>query len=146
MRVRRKCILIICVLVMCMSSIVYADEEENQEIYYSENIVEDGIIEEWDNEEIDLLSTTSTINWKIKPTVIKSGPEFSRKKGDTVKIRVKVSPHKKIRVGIRGTYTTYIETTSTGTATFTIKEKGKYRFFVENKSDSTVQVTGTYSK
>lgn len=146
MRMRRKCILIICALVMCMSSTVYADEEESQKIYYSETIVDDGIIEEWDNEEIDLLSTMSNINWKIKPTIMKSGPEFSRKKGDTVKIKVQVSPHKKIRVGIRGNYKEYIETTSTGSATFTIKEKGKYRFFVENKSNSTVQVVGVYSK
>ena len=65
MRMRRKCILIICALVMCMSSTVYADEEESQKIYYSETIVDDGIIEEWDNEEIDLLSTMSNINWKI---------------------------------------------------------------------------------
>lgn len=44
MRMRRKCILIICALVMCMSSTVYADEEESQKIYYSETIVYNGLI------------------------------------------------------------------------------------------------------
>ena len=52
----------------------------------------------------------------------------------------------KVRVGIRGTYKTYIETSSTRTVTFVVKETGQYRFFVENKSDSTVRVVGMYSK
>ena len=73
-------------------------------------------------------------------------PEFLRKKGEKVKINVQVSPHKKVRVGIRGTYKTYIETSSTRTVTFVVKETGQYRFFVENKSDSTVRVVGMYSK
>ena len=139
-----KTILLVCVLVMATNSMVYANEEEgNEKIYYSENIVDSGITEELDNGEIDLYSVTSKIDWTIKPT---SGPEFLRKKGEKVKINVQVSPHKKVRVGIRGTYKTYIETSSTGTVTFVVKETGQYRFFVENKSDSTVRVVGMYSK
>ena len=131
-----KTILLVCVLVMATNSMVY----------YSENIVDSGITEELDNGEIDLYSVTSKIDWTIKPTIMKSGPEFLRKKGEKVKINVQVSPHKKVRVGIRGTYKTYIETSSTGTVTFVVKETGQYRFFVENKSDSTVRVVGMYSK
>ena len=93
-----------------------------------------------------MVKLTSKIDWTIKPTIMKSGPEFLRKKGEKVKINVQVSPHKKVRVGIRGTYKTYIETSSTGTVTFVVKETGQYRFFVENKSDSTVRVVGMYSK
>ena len=119
------------------------EEEGNEKIYYSENIVDSGITEELDNGEIDLYSVTSKIDWTIKPTIMKSGPEFLRKKGEKVKINVQVSQHKKVRVGIRGTY---IETSSTGTVTFVVKETGQYRFFVENKSDSTVRVVGMYSK
>ena len=130
-----KTILLVCVLVMATNSMVY-----------SENIVDSGITEELDNGEIDLYSVTSKIDWTIKPTIMKSGPEFLRKKGEKVKINVQVSPHKKVRVGIRGTYKTYIETSSTGTVTFVVKETGQYRFFVENKSDSTVRVVGMYSK
>ena len=142
-----KTILLVCVLVMATNSMVYANEEEgNEKIYYSENIVDSGITEELDNGEIDLYSVTSKIHWTIKPTIMKSGPEFLRKKGEKVKINVQVSPHKKVRVGIRGTYKTYIETSSTGTVTFVVKETGQYRFFVENKSDSTVRVVGMYSK
>lgn len=142
-----KTILLVCVLVMTTNSMVYANEEEgNEKIYYSENIVDSGITEELDNGEIDLYSVTSKIDWTIKPTIMKSGPEFLRKKGEKVKINVQVSPHKKVRVGIRGTYKTYIETSSTGTVTFVVKETGQYRFFVENKSDSTVRVVGMYSK
>lgn len=141
-----KTILLVCILVMVTNSMVYANEESNEKIYYSENIVEEGVTEELDNSEIDLYSVTSKIDWTIKPTIMKSGPEFLRKKGEKVKINVQVSPHKKVRVGIRGTYKTYIETSSTGTATFVVKEAGRYRFFVENKSDSTVHVVGTYSK
>ena len=142
-----KTILLVCVLVMATNSKVYANEEEgNEKIYYSENIVDSGITEELDNGEIDLYSVTSKIDWTIKPTIMKSGPEFLRKKGEKVKINVQVSPHKKVRVGIRGTYKTYIETSSTGTVTFVVKETGQYRFFVENKSDSTVRVVGMYSK
>lgn len=142
-----KTILLVCVLVMATNSMVYANEEEgNEKIYYSENIVDSGITEELDNGEIDLYSVTSKIDWTIKPTIMKSGPEFLRKKGEKVKINVQVSPHKKVRVGIRGTYKTYIETSSTGTVTFVVKETGQYRFFVENKSDSIVRVVGMYSK
>ena len=142
-----KTILLVCVLVMATNSMVYANEEEgNEKIYYSENIVDAGITEELDNGEIDLYSVTSKIDWTIKPTIMKSGPEFLRKKGEKVKINVQVNPNKKVRVGIRGTYKTYIETSSTGTVTFVVKEAGQYRFFVENKSDSTVRVVGTYSK
>ena len=142
-----KTILLVCVLVMATNSMVYANEEEgNEKIYYSENIVDSGITEELDNGEIDLYSVTSKIDWTIKPTIMKSGPEFLRKKGEKVKINVQVSPHKKVRVGIRGTYKTYIETSSTRTDTFEGKETGQYRFFVENKSDSTVRVVGMYSK
>lgn len=142
-----KTILLVCVLVMATNSMVYANEEEgNEKIYYSENIVDSGITEELDNGEIDLYSVTSKIDWTIKPTIMKSGPEFLRKKGEKVKINVQVSPYKKVRVGIRGTYKTYIETSSTGTVTFVVKETGQYRFFVENKSDSTVRVVGMYSK
>ena len=93
-----------------------------------------------------ILPVSTKLNMTIKPTIMKSGPEFLRKKGEKVKINVQVSPHKKVRVGIRGTYKTYIETSSTGTVTFVVKEAGQYRFFVENKSDSTVRVVGTYSK
>ena len=140
-------ILLVCVLVMATNSMVYANEEVgNEKIYYSENIVDSGITEELDNGEIDLYSVTSKIDWTIKPTIMKSGPEFLRKKGEKVKINVQVSPHKKVRVGIRGTYKTYIETSSTRTVTFVVKETGQYRFFVENKSDSTVRVVGMYSK
>ena len=142
-----KTILLVCVLVMATNSMVYANEEEgNEKIYYSENIGDSGITEELDNGEIDLYSVTSKIDWTIKPTIMKSGPEFLRKKGEKVKINVQVSPHKKVRVGIRGTYKTYIETSSTRTVTFVVKETGQYRFFVENKSDSTVRVVGMYSK
>ena len=142
-----KTILLVCVLVMATNSMVYANEEEgNEKIYQSENIVDSGITEELDNGEIDLYSVTSKIDWTIKPTIMKSGPEFLRKKGEKVKINVQVSPHKKVRVGIRGTYKTYIEASSTGTVTFVVKETGQYRFFVENKSDSTVRVVGMYSK
>ena len=130
-----KTILLVCVLVMATNSMVYANEEEgNEKIYYSENIVDSGITEELDNGEIDLYSVTSKIDWTIKPTIMKSGPEFLRKKGEKVKINVQVSPHKKVRVGI------------TRTVTFVVKETGQYRFFVENKSDSTVRVVGMYSK
>ena len=52
----------------------------NEKIYYSENIVDAGITEELDNGEIDLYSVTSKIDWTIKPTIMKSGPEFLRKK------------------------------------------------------------------
>ena len=75
-----KTILLVCVLVMATNSMVYANEEEgNEKIYYSENIVDSGITEELDNGEIDLYSVTSKIDWTIKPTIMKSGPEFLRK-------------------------------------------------------------------
>ena len=55
-----KTILLVCVLVMATNSMVYANEEEgNEKIYYSENIVDAGITEELDNGEIDLYSVTS---------------------------------------------------------------------------------------
>ena len=42
-----KTILLVCVLVMATNSMVYANEEEgNEKIYYSENIVDSGITEE----------------------------------------------------------------------------------------------------
>ena len=49
-----KTILLVCVLVMATNSMVYANEEEgNEKIYYSENIVDAGITEELDNGEIE---------------------------------------------------------------------------------------------
>lgn len=54
-----KTILLVCILVMVTNSMVYANEESNEKIYYSENIVEEGVTEELDNSEIDLYSVTS---------------------------------------------------------------------------------------
>lgn len=92
-------------------------------------------------------SDYSTFNWTVKPdTLIQSAGKY-KNVGDSISVAVDVTPgDATIRVGIKTVdgMKRYVRGESTIRHTFNITQAGTYKVFVENTSEVTVTVNGSY--
>ena len=146
------------VLIIVLVSVIYvinlnipvAAEENEQDIIFSPNwIIEDGYKEEIEeNQEILPFTTTVNLNWKVGIKTEKKTKAFHKNAGSKITVNVSVLQKKKAYIGIaaKNIGKIYVDTRDKVNKTFNIKKTGEYSVFVTNKSDSTIQVVGNYTK
>lgn len=132
------------ILILIPNINVQAQEDDQPVI--TEKIVDDGFLEEIEEDEVTLYGTLVNVNWSINAKTQKKTKGFTKLEGDEISVNLKVSPNKKIRVGIiqDGKLKKYYETSSMISKKFSITKKATYNVFVQNMSNTTVKVTGNY--
>lgn len=138
-------IILLGLLVLSISN-VHAEEKDN--LFVTDQVLDDGFLEEIEDEEIILYGTQVSINWSIDPKIQKKTKSFTKKAGEEISVNLKVSSNKKIRVGViqDGTVKKYYETSTVINKKFPVTKKGSYSVFIQNMSSSTVKVIGSYIK
>ena len=121
------------VLMIVLVSVIYvinlnipvAAEENEQDIIFSPNL-----------------------NWKVGIKTEKKTKAFHKNAGSKITVNVSVLQKKKAYIGIaaKNIGKIYVDTRDKVNKTFNIKKTGEYSVFVTNKSDSTIQVVGNYTK
>lgn len=141
------------ILLICFQiggvSVVKASDPGGADIEYSTIILEEGFIEEVAGEsDIVTYSNRNTINWKVKTGVLKRSAGFQKKAGEKIRINIKLSPNKKVWVGIirENGQKIYSQTTTGLSKTFNVEKAGKYSVFVQNRSSKTIQAVGYYER
>lgn len=86
------------IMIALIPSNVRADDTDDMII--SNQVVEDGFIEEIENMEVVPFSTTVNVNWTVNAKVLKRSKEFTKKAGEEIAINIRVSPAKKVQIGI----------------------------------------------
>ena len=100
------------VFVICI--VLLSVNVEADEITVSDQIVDEGFVEETEDGLITLSSSQINIIWTVNAKIIKKTKGFKLKAGDEIVINIKVSPEKKTRIGIieNGIIKKYYETTT----------------------------------
>ena len=95
-----------------------------------------------------LFTTTVNLNWKVGIKTEKKTKAFHKNAGSKITVNVSVLQKKKAYIGIaaKNIGKIYVDTRDKVNKTFNIKKTGEYSVFVTNKSDSTIQVVGNYTK
>ena len=129
------------VFVICI--VLLSVNVEADEITVSDQIVDEGFVEETEDGLITLSSSQINIIWTVNAKIIKKTKGFKLKAGDEIVINIKVSPEKKTRIGIieNGIIKKYYETT-----TIPITKADTYNVFVQNMTNTKINATGYYQK
>ena len=120
-----------------MGVFVNVNASEDQEMITSNQVLEDGFLEETEEEEFLNFSTKVNVDWTVKPQILK------RSKGFT-----KIFPHKKVRIGVikGGKVKKYYEVTTGLEKEIPVKDTDTYSVFVQNMTNSTINAKGSYIK
>ena len=132
----KKVIISICIMVSLMGVFVNVNASEDQEMITSNQVLEDGFLEETEEEEFLNFSTKVNVDWTVKPQILK------RSKGFTI------FPHKKVRIGVikGGKVKKYYEVTTGLEKEIPVKDTDTYSVFVQNMTNSTINAKGSYIK
>ena len=134
------------VFVICI--VLLSVNVEADEITVSDQIVDEGFVEETEDGLITLSSSQINIIWTVNAKIIKKTKGFKLKAGDEIVINIKVSPEKKKRIGIieNGIIKKYYETTTSVRKTIPITKADTYNVFVQNMTNTKINATGYYQK
>ena len=83
-----------------MGGFVNVNASEDQEMITSNQVLEDGFLEETEEEEFLNFSTKVNVDWTVKPQILKRSKGFTKKAGSIIYINLKIFPHKKVRIGV----------------------------------------------
>ena len=138
----KKVIISICIMVSLMGVFVNVNASEDQEMITSNQVLEDGFLEETEEEEFLNFSTKVNVDWTVKPQILKRSKGFTKKAGSIIYINLKIFPHKKVRIGVikGGKVTTGLE------KEIPVKDTDTYSVFVQNMTNSTINAKGSYIK
>lgn len=125
------------------------------DINVGENVQYEEYIEQGDEENIfvvpgkidDALRSRNTFNWRVNSKTKVHGPYFECLTGDVVTVIANVVPSNvSVKIGIEDSSGTkrYINGSGSVNYAFEINDDDDYFFFVENISDTSVTVTGSY--
>lgn len=145
----KKIISIMVVIISVFITTFNVKAEENEEYIYSDVVIEEGFVQETEDDTMTSLNSTQvSINWTVKANILKKTTGFTKKAGDKICIYIKVNPSKKVRIGIikDGKSQVYYNTTVGGYKEFQIKQTGTYNVFVQNMSNTAVKAVGYYKK
>lgn len=145
----KKIISMIILIVSVFATTFNVKAEENEEYIYSDIVIEEGFVQEIEDDIITSLNSTQvSLNWTVKANVMKKTAGFSKKANSKICTYIKLNPSKKVRIGIikDGKTKTYYETTVGGYREFPIKQAGTYNIFVQNMSNTAVKAVGYYQK
>lgn len=93
--------------------------------------------------------STNNMNWKISAKSAIVSSYFTLKKGDTIKLRIVITPdNQKVQAGYqkKDKKAVTVEGKDYITHTFKVSSAGKYRICIKNLGSKTVTVSGSYSK
>lgn len=121
---------------------------ENGEMIISNQVLEEGFLEEIEEEKISMFSTRVNVDWSVKPQILKRSKSFTKKAGSAIYINLKIIPQKKVRIGVikGGKVKKYYEVTTGLEKEIPLKETDTYSVFVQNMTNSTVHAVGSYIK
>lgn len=147
-----KTVITVVIFILTVScSRVYAKENEVQDILIESENKQDGVIEiyedEQNDEEIDFYSARYSVDWTINNNTRKYTTSFYKKAGSSITISLNIRPsNKKVKIGYRDENNDkhYVMAKASIKQTFTIKNSGNIRVFIENKSGEKITVTGYY--
>ena len=124
-----------------MGVFVNVNASEDQEMITSNQVLEDGFLEETEEEEFLNFSTKVNVDWTVKPQILK-------KAGSIIYINLKIFPHKKVRIGVikGGKVKKYYEVTTGLEKEIPVKDTDTYSVFVQNMTNSTINAKGSYIK
>lgn len=140
-------IMIFTILISCSNKNIFASD--TNDIVEEKIDTSEDIIEEFGEEDFEILSNAVSINWTVKNGVRKKTKEFYKKKGSSINIRLQIAPEtKSIKVGYldKDNVKYYKTAKAKIDQSFIIQKTGYIKVFVENNSGKTVTVTGTYIK
>ena len=80
-----------------MGVFVNVNASEDQEMITSNQVLEDGFLEETEEEEFLNFSTKVNGDWTVKPQILKRSKGFTKKAGSIIYINLKIFPHKKVQ-------------------------------------------------
>ena len=111
-------------------------------------VLEDGFLEETEEEEFLNFSTKVNVDWTVKPQILKRSKGFTKKAGSIIYINLKIFPHKKVRIGVikGGKVKKYYEVTTGLEKEIPVKDTDTYSVFVQNMTNSTINAKGSYIK
>ena len=103
---------------------VNVNASEDQEMITSNQVLEDGFLEETEEEEFLNFSTKVNVDWTVKG--------FTKKAGSIIYINLKIFPHKKVRIGVikGGKVKKYYEVTTGLEKEIPVKDTDTYSVFV----------------
>ena len=138
----KKVIISICIMVSLMGVFVNVNASEDQEMITSNQVLEDGFLEETEEEEF------LNLDWTVKPQILKRSKGFTKKAGSIIYINLKIFPHKKVRIGVikGGKVKKYYEVTTGLEKEIPVKDTDTYSVFVQNMTNSTINAKGSYIK
>lgn len=141
----KKVIISICIMISAMGFFVNVNASENQEMITSNQVLEDGFLEEIE-EELSNFSTKVNVDWAVKPQILKRSKSFTKKAGSIIYINLKIYPHKKVRIGVikGGKVKKYYEVTTGLEKEIPVKDTDTYSVFVQNMTNSTINAKGSY--
>ena len=142
----KKVIISICIMVSLMGVFVNVNASEDQEMITSNQVLEDGFLEETEEEEFLNFSTKVNVDWTVKPQILKRSKGFTKKAGSIIYINLKIFPHKKVRIGVikGGKVKKYYEVTTGLEKEIPVKDTDTYSVFVQNMTNSTINAKGSY--
>lgn len=94
-------------------------------------------------------SNTYFFEWTVNDGTTHTSSQFSVNAGQTIRVVVDISPaNKVVKIGLMkgNKKISFINNKGTVTHDFKIAEKGNYKLFISNSSESKVEVTGTVIK
>ena len=142
----KKVIISICIMVSLMGVFVNVNASEDQEMITSNQVLEDGFLEETEEEEFLNFSTKVNVDWTVKPQILKRSKGFTKKAGSIIYINLKIIPHKKVGVIKGGKVKKYYEVTTGLEKEIPVKDTDTYSVFVQNMTNSTINAKGSYIK
>ena len=86
----KKVIISICIMVSLMGVFVNVNASEDQEMITSNQVLEDGFLEETEEEEFLNFSTKVNVDWTVKPQILKRSKGFTKKAGSIIYINLKI--------------------------------------------------------
>lgn len=110
---------------------VNVNASEDQEMITSNQVLEDGFLEETEEEFLNF-STKVNVDWTVKPQILKRSKGFTKKAGSIIYINLKIFPHKKVRIGVikGGKVKKYYEVTTGLEKEIPVKDTDTYSVFV----------------
>ena len=131
-----------------MGVFVNVNASEDQEMITSNQVLEDGFLEETEEEEFLNFSTKVNVDWTVKPQILKRSKGFTKKAGSIIYINLKIFPLKKVRIGVikGGKVKKYYEVTTGLEKEIPVKDTDTYSVFVQNMTNSTINAKGSYIK
>ena len=143
----KKVIISICIMVSLMGVFVNVNASEDQEMITSNQVLEDGFLEETEEEEFLNFSTKVNVDWTVKPQILKRSKGFTKKAGSIIYINLKNFSTKSLNwSNQRWKVKKYYEVTTGLEKEIPVKDTDTYSVFVQNMTNSTINAKGSYIK